>query len=113
MRIAELIESCAADEDIEFRNDYSGRCMYGKRCVGVVTDDLSKFLEFFAHLVRELDGDDEETPRDANRINGVREDSMGRQTIYYWPEIQPEGEPNAKTNTEVREASPERNKNES
>ena len=107
MNIAELIESCAADEDIEFRNDYSGRCMYGKQCVGVVTDNLSKFLGFFAHLIREFDGDEEGTPRDANKINGVKEDSMGRQTIYYWPEIQPEEESNAKTNTEVCEASSE------
>ena len=37
--IAELIEEfCECTEGYYFRPDYSGRFMYGRKCIGIVTD---------------------------------------------------------------------------
>lgn len=51
------------------REDYSGRAMYGKKCWGIVADDLVECIE-----------------RAAERgLSGARYDSMGNRVIVYWP----------------------------
>jgi hypothetical protein len=85
MSLAAKVKEFAEEGGLDFRGSYSGRCMYGKTCVGVVAGDLSSFLSFFAFLVRCLDDDN-----DIEKIANVRQDSMGRQTIYYWPSIESE-----------------------
>jgi len=84
-KLATKVKNVAEEGGLSFRGSYSGRCMYGKACVGVVAEDLSSFLSFFAFLVRCLDDDN-----DIEKIANVRQDSMGRQTIYYWPSIESE-----------------------
>ncbi len=85
MGLAEKIRDLAEQGDgADFRSDYSGRCMYGKSCIGVVVEDTSSFLMLFAYLAREVE------EADLDDITNVRQDSMGRKIIYYWPSIQME-----------------------
>ncbi len=72
--------------DVDFRESYSGRCMYDKTCVGVVVADTCAFLSFFAPLARAVDEDD------LDALTNVRQDSMGRKTIFYWPGISADNE---------------------
>lgn len=70
---------------ISLRDDYSGRCMYGKTCIGLDIDDMSTeqvCMELAIFLVKE---DEEEL---AERLSqGIRTDSMGLGSIVYWPYI--------------------------
>lgn len=66
------------DSDSDVRTDYSGRGMYGDRCLGFVID-VPDVLVGVA-LATVLDENDAwEIARDA------RIDSMGRSTIIYFP----------------------------
>lgn len=58
---------------------YSGRGMYGKRCVGVTID--GSLLGFLADLVEEC----EDTHDGAILMRAAQTDQMGRGTIVYWP----------------------------
>jgi hypothetical protein len=51
--------------------DYSGRFMYGARCVGIVTSNPMKVIE----------------EASANGIRGALTDNMGKDTIVYWPHV--------------------------
>ena len=55
----------------DLREDYSGRGMHGKQCYGIVTDRPMRLIE------------------DAGEagIKGAVMDSMGLDTIVYWPHI--------------------------
>jgi hypothetical protein len=54
----------------EVREDYSGRCMYGKTCIGITVDPCyaTKLIEEAAAL----------------GIKGSSRDNMGMQMIVYW-----------------------------
>lgn len=81
MNIVSLIKEVASDHDWSVRTDYSGRCMYGRKCVGVVTDDPMQFcLELGIKIGAQ--GDTSNQPTD------IRTDSMGRSTIVYFPDVQ-------------------------
>lgn len=75
------IDRDTADRVAEFaqasvRTGYSGRAMYGATCVGFVVSDDEDLLLLGAALGREgLD----------NLIRDARLDSMGRNTIVYFP----------------------------
>ena len=62
---------------------YSGRGMYGKRCIGITIDESDTLAlgGAIASLV------DDEGLRSA-MLDGWRSDSMGRGQIIYWPAIQ-------------------------
>lgn len=81
--VKKLIE---AMQDMDFKvRRYSGRAMYGKYCVGVVTRD-----PFELGLLIGLDLDSEMS--EAFRNLGTRSDSLGLSTIFYWPSLEwPEG----------------------
>lgn len=55
------------------RKDYSGRCMFGKTCYGIVVKgyEMNDCIEQAA----------------AAGIRGARTDSMGLGAIVYWPSI--------------------------
>ena len=63
------------------RTEYSGRGMYGKRCVGIVLDDVTQMLTIGAGLQEAL-----------GEIPNARTDSMGRGMILYFPDLQVEDE---------------------
>lgn len=76
----------------EARSNYSGRGMYGKECIGFVTDlNFFEFgLKFAAELVT-LNEDNSEFPeyQDFNieDFYDSRTDSMGLSSIVYFPGI--------------------------
>ena len=63
---------------------YSGRMMFGRNCLGVVVEngDIGNLI---AHIVDNLD---ETTQGDiADGVRSMRTDSMGLQTIVYFPSV--------------------------
>lgn len=69
-------EQFEALQDIAQQNDgrlrsYSGRGMYGERCLGITTKQPNSVIE----------------DAGAAGIKGARQDSMGLSTIVYWPNI--------------------------
>jgi hypothetical protein len=59
---------------------YSGRGMYGKQCVAVVTDDnaFKVGVLVMAELPEEFD---------TYLLESVEDDSMGLSTVIYWPDV--------------------------
>ena len=86
---------------VRFRNDYSGRGMYGKTCVGITGpryDCQSMIAEAISSAIIDwqmvpLGSSREETDlfyRElVNTLNSYRTDSMGLDVILYWPELPP------------------------
>ena len=68
----QIADNCAAD--VEVREDYSGRGMYGETCVGLVVEDTADLLATgFAAAEEGID----------YRALPKRTDSMGRSIIVY------------------------------
>ncbi len=72
--IRELIETLEA-EGLDVRTDYSGRCMYGARCLGVTVDHSGAIFQL-GQLLHEFDW-----------LGEPRTDNMGRDVIVYWPDV--------------------------
>lgn len=72
------LRELAEDSGGRFYPDYSGRFMFGKTCVGIVTSDPQRVEEEAVMM----------------GIRGARRDDMGLKTIVYWPNI-PSGEDGA------------------
>jgi hypothetical protein len=74
-----ILEDACWDADLDpdeaLRTDYSGRGMYGDKCVGLVHDSVDELIDLVT-FVREKDPD---------LLRGAVQDSMGRSTITYWP----------------------------
>lgn len=106
--VKQLRTACDNAGDVQFRESYSGRGMYGRACVGIVgtmDDCMAVIAEINATLTQELfdtaidAGDGEENA--AHDLNDAVQamqrqlfrfswDSMGWTTIVYWPAIDPE-----------------------
>lgn len=74
------------DEDT-LRWEYSGRGMYGRKCPGLV-GDVSKLASLFVALTQqavEYERDDFDYGVVMDLAEDTVEDSMGRQSIFYWP----------------------------
>lgn len=73
----EIIEEAAYDCG-DYRDDYSGRGMYGKCCPAITTDDYIDCIEEVA----------------SRGVRGARIDNMGRSYVVYWPgiRIEPKGD---------------------
>lgn len=82
----EFAAAAAGLEDEALRTDYSGRGMYGQQCVGVIGDPADGTM-FALKLSEEVEDVDFET-----MIRDTHLDSMGLQTITYWPSYQVEEE---------------------
>lgn len=72
-------------EGVEGRS-YSGRAMYGKRCPAIVTGNFSDLIEVIFEAVDWLKDDYEEGDIRA-LLSNVKQDSLGYDTVYYWPSI--------------------------
>lgn len=79
------IEQFCEDNDFDFRARYSGRCMFGEECVGIVTpqftDPLGVLIDLTSYLMDEVD---DFNPSD---IGKPRMDNMGLGMILYFPKI--------------------------
>lgn len=79
--------------DIEPRS-YSGRGMYGESCIGITTDDPLATVFDIAHWIgsRYTNDISDDLLMTLEVLNGiirdnVRQDSMGRSMIIYWPRL--------------------------
>jgi hypothetical protein len=94
----ELLNSTAEALEIDFRA-YSGRGMYGRQCISVTTN-RQDFITLISTVVGELmelctdpaNVDQVETYKDeACALVSYESDSMGLDTVYYWPDFEWEG----------------------
>jgi len=87
-------------EEIQLKESYSGRSMYGQTCIALVVDDGVSGLVRWTFALCELvdaEGDEEGSIGervsalvDAMRDTRTRADNMGYSTVYYWPGIEAE-----------------------
>lgn len=87
--IKEVIKDYCDDEGLNYREDYSGRGMYGRSCVAVDCDNpLETLSGIFAYLV---DSDDNIEGCDVQfSLGEPRQDSMGMGNILYFPKLRTE-----------------------
>lgn len=87
--IKELIRGFCEDEDLAYREDYSGRGMYGKTCVGITCDrPLSVLVSIFAYI---MESNDELSGDEVKHILGEPyEEAMGTRHILYFPSLKME-----------------------
>lgn len=65
---------------------YSGRGMYGNKCLGFNVDDLNTFL---SELFYSIDADHVQYPDElAEAFQGMKTDSMGMGMVIYFPHIE-------------------------
>lgn len=90
MSTFQLIKQTVEDMGYEPRS-YSGRGMYGERCLGVTIDRDSNhnILEFVAALVHELSAMDDEDAEEALDFikSAINSDSMGLGSVVYFPRV--------------------------
>lgn len=92
--IAKLVkDACEQTEDsdyeVRFRNDYSGRGMYGRRCIGIVGSEKG-CKQVVAEVLKQAHSDpssDLEFDTVADTLLDYDRDSMGRDIIMYWPQV--------------------------
>lgn len=111
--ILELLAEAANANCVKLRTDYSGRGMFGRKCIGmsgtdsdintVISETLQMAVQDLFTDTVDLDGED--TTAVYNKNDDVQQaiatllgrsarDSMGRGTIVYWPQVEwPEGLP--------------------
>lgn len=86
--ISELYD---AGLEFEVREDYSGRGMYGKQCIGFVTSDPSRLLITLGAVLAtsEKDADDSGATYEGIYYYDLspRMDNMAFDTIVYFPNI--------------------------
>ena len=83
MGIAELIKSYCDDFGCDFRENYSGRNMFGKRCVGIVTDkNVMEVLLELADYLHECG-----VEKVSEELLPVRYDNMGQDMVIYFPSV--------------------------
>lgn len=71
MNSYKILKELADDVGGRLCSDYSGRGMFGRECVGIVTDSPMHVIEKAA----------------ARGVRGFRTDNMGLDTIVYWPSV--------------------------
>jgi hypothetical protein len=95
--LAEILKEVIENKGEDFRlyRNYSGRCMYGRTCFGIVASNVGSIFadlvegadEFFSkfydedmeppHILREL----------ARMMRLYRQDNMGHDVIVYFPDF--------------------------
>lgn len=80
----DMITEFAEDKDYSIRENYSGRCMYGSKCFGLVgKDPVAIGMELASHLAH-----NDETQLADRLARDVRQDSMGLDSIIYFPNVE-------------------------
>jgi hypothetical protein len=79
----------SGNQEIDVRDNYSGRCMYGDTTFAVVVDSQSQLMADVLNYIRDgvdLDGDGNVTVdgNDFPRFNAFRQDSMGRNSVVIY-----------------------------
>lgn len=106
----ERFRTVCDDHNIRWIVDYSGRGMYGLRCVGIIgrARDFARFMLAVVPLIDE-DYHAERGGDEDNMVTNIEcsdewfdaaQDNMDTEMIYYWPRIQ------AVKNTEEKDEDP-------
>lgn len=82
MSVKERIKKFAEEYEYRYREDYSGRYMYGRTCIGVSGKGDLKY-DLFEFLIN----DGVSTSRARQIINESATDNMGLGMIIYFPRI--------------------------
>lgn len=86
MTIEEAIRNYVDEnEQYELYEGYSGRGMFGRKCLGVVVKGCS-FMEFIINLTRYMDDNGVEDTDFS--LEGASYDALGLDTIVYFPRIE-------------------------
>ena len=79
-----VVDACENTYQWQLRPFYYGRAMFGRTCLGVVVPNAKSQMEFVFHLGQisgsSMDGAGFALPK-------VYTDSMGLNTIVYWPDV--------------------------
>jgi hypothetical protein len=96
MTLQELIEeACKQTEgsgaEVNFRNSYSGRGMYGQQCVGI-TGGRKDCMRVIAEVIKmayaeSIENDDIDKDDAVDTLLDHDQDSMGHDIILYWPQL--------------------------
>ena len=86
MTVEEAIRNYVDEnEQYELYEGYSGRGMFGRKCLGVVVKQGCSFMDFIINLTRYMDDNDVE---DADfKLEGAAYDNLGLDTVVYFPNI--------------------------
>lgn len=71
MNIRDILKEIATVVGGTISDNYSGRGMFGKKCCGIICDNMNECIE----------------EASSRGIKGARTDNMGKGYIVYWPEI--------------------------
>lgn len=85
-----LPQGFIADMEPEFDlRSYSGRFMYGRDCLGL-TGEVKDLIMFAIRVQEWYAAFDDDGPPDAYEhwLTGVRQDQMGLDMIFYWPDVE-------------------------
>ena len=75
------LETISSETENFTIRSYSGRNMYGKKCLAISGNDIN-LLALGAELKRELSDN-----LSQDILFGVRSDELGLGQVYYWPNI--------------------------
>ena len=81
-------EACAQSQHVVFYNEYSGRGMYGEKCIGIVgslSDCMRVISAVIVTMSRTLNAEFE---GNVQTLLDFSKDSMGRDLIVYWPTLE-------------------------
>ena len=86
MKIAEGIRQFVSENtQYSLYEGYSGRGMFGKKCLGVVVRSGDSFMAFLIELTKYLD---EQGIEDMDcELESASYDDLGKDTIVYFPRI--------------------------
>lgn len=85
-----VLETSAANVGLELDTTYSGRCMYGARCLAVITggDDDRTTFELGMRLAVELHAAGADDLVELLGDERTSQDSMGLGSVIYWPDVE-------------------------
>lgn len=86
MTVEEAIKNFVNENNqYQLYENYSGRCMFGRTCLGVIVQQNDSFMDFIIKLTKYLDDNDVD---DVDfKLEGATYDNLGLDTIVYFPNI--------------------------
>lgn len=86
MTVEEAIKNFVNENNqYELYENYSGRCMFGRTCLGVIVQQNDSLMDFIIKLTKYLDDNDVD---DVDfKLEGATYDNLGLDTIVYFPNI--------------------------
>ena len=80
----ELIKEFCENEGLDFYDGYSGRGMFGMTCAGIICDEPLTVLVRLCSYIAGIGSNAEE---EMLKLGNPRLDSMGIQSIVYFPSV--------------------------